>query len=147
MKFKAKEQVEKYKRKVQKSTMEWWEKQCDFAKRKSLIPTKYDMDADLGIEAIRKYIMEYEDPNKALIWIRGSLDQVCFDSLCKDVGVDRIAPFNNYRDIRTAVDILASESKGGYCKIVKEGFDMDKVIKHDPVSDVCLDAMMLMYYP
>lgn len=147
VKFNAKEQINKYKRKIRKDTMEWWEKQPLFAKKRSLYPTDCDISAAEGITAIKDYMKEYSDPKNTLIWIRGSLDQMCFDSLCFDVGVDSIAPYANYRDVRTAIDILASESRGGYCSIIKEGFNRDDVLKHDPVSDVCLDAMMLMYHP
>ena len=49
-----------------------------------------------------------------------------------------------WRDVRTAVDCLYGSSNG-YVEVVKDGFDRAAVIKHHPVHDCALDAMMLMY--
>lgn len=146
VKFRTKDQVENYKRTVNKDTITWWNKQCQFARERSFIPTKYDVNAEAGLTAIKNYISEYEDPKSTLIWARGSLDQMTFDSLCNAVLGSTIVPYTNWMDVRTFIGTSASESKRGYCKIEKEDHDPNLVIKHDPVSDVCLDVMMMMYH-
>jgi hypothetical protein len=50
-----------------------------------------------------------------------------------------------WRDVRTAIDLLASESKGGYALI--PGFNPDlHVVKHIPQNDCALDIMELLYH-
>ena len=66
------------------------------------------------------------------------------DSLCAAIGVDPIEGFWNFRDIRTAIDILAETSKRGYCQLSKT-FDRDLVVKHHPCHDIALDVLMLKY--
>jgi hypothetical protein len=144
VKFNAKEQIQKYNRTVSKSTLEWWSKQCDFAKNTSFIPTKNDVSAIDGIELLRDYLKVDPSPNK-IIWTRGSLDQMAIESLCNAVDVKPLVRYNNYRDVRTAIDILASTAENGYCKVNLKDFTIQKVIKHDPVHDCAYDATMLMY--
>lgn len=144
VKFNAQEQIQKYKRTVSKSTLEWWSKQCDFAKNTSFKPSKYDVSAIDGIELLRDYLKVDPSPNK-IIWTRGSLDQMAIESLCNAVDVKPLVRYNNYRDVRTAIDILASTAENGYCKVNLKDFTIQKVIKHDPVHDCAYDATMLMY--
>jgi len=144
VKFDAKEQISKYNRTVSKSTLEWWSKQCDFAKNTSLVPTKNDVPAIEGIERFREYLKVDPSPNK-IIWARGSLDQMAIDSLCNAVGVNPIVRYNAWRDVRTGIDILATTSENGYCQVNLPGFTIQKVIKHDPVHDCAYDAVMLLY--
>jgi hypothetical protein len=49
-----------------------------------------------------------------------------------------------WRDMRTAVDLL-SGGTNGYCDVVHPKFNRADVIKHHPVHDCALDAMMLLY--
>tara|TARA_R110000868_G_scaffold403032_1_gene679866 strand:+ start:605 stop:1165 length:561 start_codon:yes stop_codon:yes gene_type:complete len=144
VKFDAKEQIQKYKRTVSDSTLQWWSKQCDYAKNKSLVPTKNDVATADGIELLRNYLKNDPSPNK-IIWARGSLDQMAIDSLCHSVGVQPLVNFNCWRDVRTAVDILSTTSTNGYCEVSLEGFTIQKVIKHDPVHDCAYDAVQLLY--
>lgn len=148
VKFSVEEQAKTFKRLIEKSALDWWEKQCDITKKLSLYPKKSDLDAKSGIQILRKYITEHADPAKTLCWIRGSIDQLCIDSLAKNCGEEAIFPYANYRDVRTYVDIVATNPVRGYCGIDKTkypGYDRNKVIKHDPISDICLDALMILY--
>jgi hypothetical protein len=70
---------------------------------------------------------------------------MCIDSLCKAVGVDLIAPYFAWRDVRTAVDLITETGKGGYCDITHPTFKRHNVIKHHPTHDCALDIMMLLY--
>lgn len=148
VKFNVKDQVENYKRVVDKSAIDWWNKQCSMAKEQSFYPKKGDLKAKDGIEILHNYIKQHCDPNTTLIWTRGSLDQMVIDSLCVAAEVEKIMPYANYRDMRTYVDLTATNSIRGYCNIDKTkypNFDRNVVVKHNPVDDICLDALMLLY--
>ena len=140
VKFDAKSQIKDYKRTVSKDTMAWWEKQSEIAKRISLIPSADDVSAKEGIDTIKKYV-EKHGGKDTFFWARGSLDQMVIDSLCTRLQVPYITQYNRWRDVRTAIDIIANDSKEGYCKI--KNFDYNKVLKHDPVQDCALDIMMM----
>jgi hypothetical protein len=43
VKFKVKEQVKEYKRVTEKDTIDWWNKQCDIAKKQSFYPNYKDL--------------------------------------------------------------------------------------------------------
>lgn len=141
VKFDAKEQIQKYGRTVDKTSLEWWNKQCSHSRKQSLTPSSLDVFAIDGIDIFRDVIKP-----GFKIWTRGSLDQIVFDSLCKSVGTEPIAHYKVWRDIRTAVDLLRETSRDGYCKIRDDvEFDGNDVIKHDPVHDCAYDIMMLRY--
>ena len=149
VKFSVKDQIENYGRTVDKDTIAWWNKQCDLVKQQSFFPKKTDLPAKHGIEILRNYINQHCDPENTLIFTRGSLDQMSIDSLCKAVGVDLLVPFSNYRDMRTYVDLVATNPKRGYCDIDASKYpgtwDRNVVIKHNPLDDIILDALQLLY--
>lgn len=144
VKFDVKEQVTKYNRTIDKSTIEWWSKQHDYVRKVSFIPSQEDdLPAIEGIERIAEYINTPYQENT--MWARGSLDQMTIDSLCKVAGQELIAPYNNWRDVRTALDCLTETSKHGYCDL-KIPFDKGShVIKHHPVHDCAYDIMQLVH--
>lgn len=143
VKFDVQEQVNKYKRTIDKSTIEWWSQQHDYVRKISFLPNKeLDLPAIEGINLLREYI---GDPKNATFWARGSLDQMSIDSLCKATGQDLLAPYNCWRDIRTALDCLTETSKNGYCDL-KIPFDKgSNVIKHHPTHDCAYDIMQLVH--
>ena len=144
VKFNAKDQVKRLDRTISKSTLDWWNKQGQWQQESSLVPSESDLLAEDGIKAIHKYINKYMGGKKwdtESIWARGSLDQMAIDSLCNKAGVDPIAPFNRWRDMRTAIDMLYGTSNG-YCKV--QDLSMDEVAKHHPVPDCALDILMLL---
>lgn len=145
VKFDAKEQIQNYKRVATKDTLDWWAKQGEYVRNLCFLPTKQDKSALEGINLIKNYIKEHTIKGEDnIIWVRGSLDQLATDSLCSAVGVESIERYSNFRDVRTAVDILAETSKGGYCKLSKP-FNQDLVCKHIPSHDIALDILMLKY--
>ena len=145
VKFDAKDQVKRLDRTMTKSTLDWWGKQGDYQQKLSFVPdASRDLITEDGLQAIRKYINQYHrgaDPQTMTIWARGSLDQMAIDSLALKAGVERIAPFNRWRDVRTAVDLM-TDSKNGYCTV--RDLNRDEVAKHDPVHDCALDILMLL---
>lgn len=144
VKFNAKEQIDKYKRTISKDTLKWWEGQSIEAKKVSILPSPNDVSTGDGINMIKRYLAK--DPaNTKIIWTRGSLDSMVFESLTRSVGTTPLVMHNQYRDIRTAIDILATDSTKGYCDVNLPGFDVTKVIKHNPIHDVCYDALQILY--
>ena len=112
---------------------------------KSLKPNKaVDVKFEDGYEAMRKWA-ESKGDDKCYVWARGNLDQLILDSFEEQLEIKPIWPFNRWRDVRTAIDILYNTSNG-YCPVNYAGFSAEsKVIKHNPVDDCAYDAMMLMY--
>jgi hypothetical protein len=145
VKFDVEDQVRRLDRKIGKTTMQWWAKQCDIVKAKSLKPNKVlDVKFEDGYESMRKWAESKKD-DQCYVWARGNLDQLVLDSFEEQLEIKPIWPFNRWRDVRTAIDILYNTSNG-YCPVNYKGFSAEsKVIKHNPVDDCAYDAMMLMY--
>jgi hypothetical protein len=145
VKFNAKEQVNsEYKpRSINSGTLDWWEKQGDVQKKASFIPNKeLDMLAIPGLQKLKKFWLSFPNHKELPIWTRGSLDQLILESLQRTFGVDPFIPYNCYRDVRTAIDLIYSEtSKGGYVDI--PDFDKYQVVKHHPTHDCAFDALQL----
>ncbi len=143
VKFDVDEQVKKYGRKLDKGTIEWWAKQCDLAKRKSLMPNPI-LDKPLieGFEEFRAWTKTKQDDD-CWIWARGNLDQIALESISNQIEREPIWNFNRWRDVRTLIDILY-DTKTGYVDV--PGFDpQSHVIKHDPVHDIAYDVTMMLF--
>lgn len=146
VKFDAKDQVKRHNRKVSnKSTLEWWEKQCENAKRKSLYPSKDDVTLEEGFKQFREWAQKFDDYKTAWVWARGNLDQLIVDSIEDQLKIEPVFYFNRWRDVRTAIDFLTNSSNG-YCDVNYENFNPEiHITKHDPVDDCIYDIMMLVY--
>jgi hypothetical protein len=146
VKFDAQQQIKDLNRTTEKGTIDWWSKQCEIVKQKSFIKNnKIDTDASTGLTIMKDTLglSKVSAENKDVIfWARGSLDQVVIDSLSKQVHSDLVIPFNNWRDVRTAVDLLTEGASGGYCKV--PNFNKEIVMKHDPIHDCAYDIMQLL---
>ena len=144
VKFKVKDQTINYNRKIDKGTLEWWEKQCEIVKRKSFYPSKEDKTLREGIQEFHAWIASKND-SKCWVWARGSLDDVILHSAERQLKVETLLSYNRWRDVRTAVDLLYG-SANGYCNVDHPEFLYERdVMKHDPVHDCALDIMMLTY--
>jgi hypothetical protein len=143
IKLNVKDQCKRLGRTMDKGTLEWWSKQCDLARNKSFKPQPDDYIAEDALDKFKAWLEKY--PKKEWVFARGNLDQCVFNSLEMACGREVIFPHYLWRDMRTAVDLLYL-TKNGYCKVEYPGFDAENhIIKHDPVDDCVLDAMMLMY--
>jgi hypothetical protein len=143
VKFKAKEQA-KVGRTVTLSTLEWWKNQHEYVRSVSLDPSGDDVSAEDGLTILHNYMNKYPNARNQTMWARGSLDQLAIDSLATKLGMEPITGYAQWRDVRTAVDILYGTSNG-YCNVEHPNFERAQVIKHHPVHDCAYDAMMLMY--
>ena len=149
VKFDVEDQMKRLDRKVGKSTMSWWAKQCENVRIKSFKPNPaIDVKFEDGYESMRQWAASKNDAN-CYVWARGNLDQLVLDSFEEQLGLEPIWPYARWRDVRTAVDFLYGVTTG-YTKVETppwlEAFDKDlHITKHNPVDDCVLDAMMLMY--
>ena len=142
VKFNATDQIKRLKRTVDKDTLEWWNKQAEYVRNQSIKPKPDDYLAEDGIDKIVQYMNKFENSKEQIMWARGSLDQVVIDSLCKGVDKPTITEYYNWRDVRTAIDILYGSSNG-YCEVDHPEFNREMIPKHLPYHDCCLDVMML----
>lgn len=132
-------------RTIDEETTLWWRKQSKIAQRGSLIPQTTDLSAKDGIDLLRDYI-QHNGGETQIVWVRGSLDQMALESLCRSLKVPPLIHYRYFRDIRTAIELIAEKSNSGYCNI-KGGFvQNEQVIKHVPVNDCALDIMMMLYH-
>jgi hypothetical protein len=145
IKFNANEQVKQYGRTIDKDTITWWSKQNEYARATNFIPHESDLTVMDGLGILKRYIKKHRTDDNEVFWARGSLDQVCIDSLCKAADEDLITFYNNWRDVRTAIDFISEKPKNGYCQVAHPTFNRDDVCKHHPVHDCALDVMMLLY--
>lgn len=145
VKLDAKDQVKRLGRKMEKSALEWWAKQCENAKVKSFYPSDIDITLEEGLDALKVWSDKMDPDGKCIIWARGNLDQLVIDCAEEKLGREHVWPFNRWRDVRTAIDLLRNTTNG-YCEVDYPGWDANlEIIKHDPVDDCLLDAMMLQY--
>ena len=150
VKLSAKEQIEKYKRTIDKSTIEWWKKQPDLPRHISFTPKNTDITAKDAIDVLKRYIKQQsKNPQKELVWIRGSLDQMAVDSLCNVMGEERLFPYWNYRDVRTFISFNTDTGANGYAQIDEDLYpgtwNKEEVIKHNPIHDIALDCLQIIY--
>ena len=144
VKFDVDDQMKRLHRVMDKSTLEWWSKQCQNVRIKSLKPSPNDVKFEDGYAAMVDWNKSLGD-DKCWVWIRGSLDQVILDDMLDQLGIEPMWHFTRYRDVRTAIDFMYG-STDGYTEVDYEGFNpFIDITKHDPVDDVVYDAMMMMY--
>jgi hypothetical protein len=148
VKFDVQDQIKRLNRKVGKTTIEWWSKQCENVRVKSFKPRSDDIQFEIGYEAMRQWANTKND-SKCWVWARGNLDQLVLDSMEEQLELKPIWPFSRWRDIRTAVDFLYGTTNG-YVEVDTpawvEAFDSKlHITKHNPVDDCVFDAMQLMY--
>ena len=142
VKFNVKEQMNDG-RTCDKDSVEWWKKQCDIVKKKSLLPSSDDVTVVEGLTTVKEFIKKHRI-EKDYVFIRGNLDNFCADSLCKQYDVPVLFDYWEYFDFRTAIALTKETSSvHGYCDV--PGFDRNLVYKHDPCHDNALEIMMLLY--
>ena len=148
VKFDVQDQIKRLNRKVGKTTIEWWSKQCENVRVKSFKPRADDIQFEIGYEAMRQWANTKND-SKCWVWARGNLDQLVLDSMEEQLELKPIWPFSRWRDVRTAIDFLYGTTNG-YVEVDTpawvEAFDSKlHITKHNPIDDCVFDAMQLMY--
>ena len=144
IKFDVADQMRRLNRKVGKTTMQWWAKQCDNVRRKSFDVSNDDIVFEQGYENLRKWADSKNDKS-CYVWARGNLDQLVMDSFEEQLEIEPLWPFQRWRDVRTAIDFLYNTNKG-YCEVNYPNFDpFLHITKHNPVDDCVYDIMQLLY--
>lgn len=137
-------------RTTSKDTMNWWASQPKAIRDKNLVPSESDLSAADAISKIKEYIKSRDDSKNLTCFTRGSFDSVILDHLCKKtLGVEPLFKFWEYRDVRTAIDIIYAETaKRSYVKIDESrcpGANKWMNEKHSPDVDAALDAAMILF--
>jgi hypothetical protein len=141
LKFDIQEQINDG-RKVEKATIDWWEKQNDEAK-KELEPSEDDVSYKRIFEALRNYL---EGKSDYFVFARSpNFDFSLLDNIRKDLNLNRIWPFFNERDIRTFLDtmfmVLPFEEQWNKFNLPKELWPSNKTITtHHALYDVATDV-------
>ena len=149
VKFDVADQIQRLNRKVGKTTMQWWAKQCDNVRIKSFKPNPaIDVKFEDGYESMRQWAKTKNDP-KCYVWARGNLDQLVLDSFEEQLEIEPIWDFSRWRDVRTAIDFLFNTNRGYVPVNVPPWMDTFDpalhITKHNPIDDCVFDAMMMMY--
>ncbi len=145
VKLNAEDQIKRLGRTITRSSLEWWAKQCLNVKIASFKPSENDVTIEEGLKRMKEYAQQFPNYRKCTVWARGNLDQLVLDSIEEKLELEPIFHYSNWRDVRTAVDLITN-STNGYCKVDYEGFDPAlHITKHNPIDDCVYDAMMLMY--
>jgi len=144
VKFDVENQIKNHGRKIDSGTLDWWSKQSEIARNKSLKRYASDTTLDNGVELMRQWAKPLDIVKNDYVWARGNLDQIILDAIEVDFKLKPVFQYNRWRDVRTAIDFMTG-STNGYCDVEYPNFNSQMIIKHDPVQDCLLDAMMLMY--
>lgn len=148
-KLDAKDQITRFKRTVDKSTLQWWSEQSASAQR-VLKPTPEDLSLETFFQKLSEWCDEHDFVTaKSIAWQRGTIDCHWMDSLAHDIGLpkeERPIAWWRARDIRTAVDVLGYSSKFNgtpdnfYSKLKTE---FPEKVDHDALHDCGAQVLQL----
>jgi hypothetical protein len=136
MKFDVKEQVEKYDRKIEQGTLNWWKKQSAEAQQ-CLKPS----DKDVSITELYPFLIDKHDAPKCdKIFTRGNtFDPVLVRSIFDSIGIEKDpTPHWIIKDTRSYLDAFLWGSEYDNKFIPEEV--KDKFIHHDPSHDIAMDV-------
>jgi hypothetical protein len=137
IKFNVEEQVKKYGRKIDKSTLEWWGQQGEAAK-KQLKPSPEDR----SISELYDFFVLHKPANLDLVYTRGNtFDPMFLQYIMESTGNSMPYDWWRDRDTRSLIDGL-SWGSGLTSSFMPEGCE-DKFVHHDPRHDIVLDVMRL----
>lgn len=148
IKLDSKLQVKELGRRVDASTLGWWNKQIKFVRDLSMQPSTEDLNPKEAFRRLRKFVYDRTGQSKIPCYTRGFMDVIVSDHLASQVEETMPWHYNSYRDVRTAIDILYPNSEDGYVDVDPKrcyNFDISKVLKHDPTMDVSYDAAMILF--
>ena len=139
IKFDVSEQVKKYGRKIDKSTVDWWAQQGDEAK-KQLAPSPEDRSISELFDFIDERITNRKNIRKA--FTRGNtFDAIFLECLMKDIGKPDPFHWSTIRDTRSMIEGMTfglDISNSFVPTELQKNF-----IKHDPRADVAMDIMRM----
>lgn len=144
LKFDVMDQIKTYGKKVEKSTMEWWESQGEEAKV-VLKPSSQD----IPITDLKSHLDEYVGNYGSIFrtWSRGNtFDPMFMRQIMRDANQDDPFPWWTIRDTRSFLDALLigleQELKDNRF-VVSEW--KEKFVAHDARHDIVVDVLRMQY--
>lgn len=137
LKFDVQEQVKKYNRAIDKSTIEWWRQQPKEAQAQ-IAPSSKDRSIT---ELFNFYAAVVGNNNVKKVYTRGNtFDPVFFESIIKQTG--QVMPYDWWciRDTRSLIEGM-SWGSGLSNKFMPDG--IENFIHHDPKHDIALDVIRM----
>ena len=138
IKFDVEEQVTKYRRKISKDTVDWWNDQGEEAK-KQIRPSA----DDVSIDTFYKFIVDNcQNTSIKKSYTRGNtFDPMFLDYLMQDTGNPPPFHWKTVRDTRSMIEGMS------FGMDLDNGFmpgDLEsKFVKHDPCHDIAMDVMRM----
>jgi hypothetical protein len=139
IKFNVEEQVKKYNRKIEQTTLKWWDQQTEQAKEQ-LKPSP----SDASISDLWNFMTEYTKGMNDIrrVYTRGNMfDPVLMEKLLYSCDKGVPYPWWNVRDTRSFLDGLLWGSDIDN-KFMPDGC-AQSFIHHDPRHDIALDVMRM----
>lgn len=142
VKLDAKEQTQKYKRTIDKSTLMWWTEQGEEARevlRKS--------DDDVSLDRMELLLKDYFELNGVTkntpIWSRGYTEPMWYESVKLNLNTYGSIRHYQYRDIRTLLNVMIEDKylSRNHINTIKQP---ENFIKHNALHDVCFDAVQFL---
>jgi hypothetical protein len=139
IKFDVAEQVKKFERKIDKSTLEWWQNQPKKAQAQSLKP----MSTDKSITELYSFFVENANVEEIKkVYTRGNtFDPIFFEHIMKQIGKEDPYPWWVIRDTRSLLDGLLWGTDANN-KFIPPGLEKS-FIAHDPCHDIAMDIMRM----
>lgn len=136
IKFDVEEQVRKYKRQINKDTLNWWSNQGESAKQQ-LKPT----DQDKSIDEIYKFFIVNKSVNVKKVYTRGNtFDPIFLEYICRQINKPLPYDWWEVRDTRSLIEGL---SWGTDLKHSFKPEGCENFIPHNPQHDIAMDVMRM----
>ena len=132
------EQEKVYNRTMNFSTIQWWSTQNPDVFKEQM-NCENAMNLHRAVDDILHYLSKnglFNRDEKNIIWSRGLFEVKLWEGLIKDLKYKDSIMFWQWRDSRTACDVLCGDPNGK----IKE---LPGLNKHDPLSDCILDYFRL----
>ena len=147
LKLNVEQQIRELKRTTNKDTMDWWAKQDKATQLASLIPRDDDLSPADAMEKLLDFFHSHGGTKNSTIFSRGAFDAIIIESMNRALGNKPLVHYSNYRDIRTFIECMYPESKGGYVAVDKQicpDYDESNMAKHNPLDDCLIDIAQMM---
>jgi hypothetical protein len=139
IKFNVADQVKSYNRKIEKSTLEWWDQQNEEAK-KQLKPS----GTDRSIADLYNFVVQNTHIHnlKRVYTRRNTFDPIFMSSIMEATGNPEPYDWWLVRDTISFIDGLTIGSDDIRNNFIPDGLK-DKFVAHDPRHDIAMDIMRM----
>ncbi len=142
IKMDVKDQIEKYGRTIDKSTLMWWTEQGEDA-QKVLKKTENDVKLSEMEKLLNQYLESNGVTNNTSVWSRGYTEPMWYESV--KINLNTYGSFRHYqyRDIRTLLNVSIEDKYLSRNHINTIQYP-ENFIKHNALHDVCFDAVQFL---